>query len=218
MSEFRVIDLTRDFAVVYKPYGYLSEDDAQRDNVPAAIRAHLADLGERREGVYCVHRLDCTTAGLMVYALNQKTAAELSSQVALGKFHKTYVAYTSHSAGLESCGEMRDMLFFDRRAQKSFVVGDGKKSAKEARLSYEIEAEFDFEGERVARVRVNLHTGRTHQIRVQFGSRGAALIGDGKYGSRVKWRGCALYSAEIGFCHGGGEKSYRLSDAEYELK
>ncbi len=189
-----LIHLTRDFAVVNKPRGMLSEGEC-----PDAIREVLLSLGETQTDLYTVHRLDRTTAGLMVYARTKKSAADLSARIASGDFHKTYVAFVTADPSLPPAGELRDTLFFDRSHDKAYVVDakNPRKGAKEAVLTYEAAGTFDLDGTTVTKLLVHPQTGRSHQIRIQFASRKSPLIGDGKYGSRVKYRGASLISCGL---------------------
>jgi 23S rRNA pseudouridine1911/1915/1917 synthase len=135
----------------------------------------------------------------MVYARNKRAAAELSKIIADGGFHKTYVAFVTADPALPPEGELRDMLFFDRNHDKAYVV-DAKhprKGAKEAVLTYETAGTFDADGVSVTKLLVYPQTGRSHQIRVQFGSRRSPLLGDGKYGSRVKYHYASLISCGL---------------------
>lgn len=210
----------RDYIVVDKPYGWLSErpERGERENVPDAIEAYLKQNGVSFEGVYTVHRLDATTAGVMVYALTKKAAAALSREIQEGRFSKTYLAWISADESLPKVGEMQDYLFFDRRADKSFVVTPQKKSAKLAVLSYTLLEPFERDDITVTPAIVRLETGRTHQIRVQFGSRKSPLIGDGKYGSRHKLtgKGPSLWSVCLSFCWKGKNVSYSLPQFDGE--
>ena len=196
-----VIYLCDDFIVISKPYGMLSErpaNGADRENCPDAIAEYLESQGKKAE-IFTVHRLDATTAGVMVYALTKKAAADLSRQITEGTFTKTYRAWISADEALPESGEMRDRLFFDRRADKSFVVKGDKKGAKEAILTYQLGEAFMWEDNRVTPVDISLLTGRTHQIRVQFASRKSPLVGDGKYGSRIKRHDASLWSVSLSF-------------------
>ena len=190
-----IIHLARGFVVVNKPRGMLSEGEC-----PAAISEYLRSAGEPHpDEIYTVHRLDRTTAGLMVYARTKKAAADLSACISGGDFHKTYVAFVTAGPALPASGELRDMLFFDRNHDKAYVV-DAKhprRGAKEAVLTYETAGTFDLDGTEVTKLLVYPQTGRSHQIRIQFASRQSPLIGDGKYGSRVKYRGASLVSCGL---------------------
>ena len=228
MSEqLDLIEATRDYAVIAKPYGWLSEAPAPGsaasagENVPDALAQELRNRSLSFDGVYCIHRLDRTTAGLMVYALNRFAAAKLSAAIQDGTFRKTYRAYLTPGGELAESGELRDWLFFDRRADKAFVTSPGKKGAKEAVLSYRLTGTVgltDAFGDPVeaAAAEVELMTGRSHQIRIQFGSRKSPLIGDGKYGSRVKYHGPALFSVRLSFPWKNREIVYEERKAKSE--
>lgn len=139
-------------------------------------------------GIFPVHRLDQTVGGVMVYAKTAQEAARLTQAMAQGQMQKTYLAVLT-GCPAERAGTLEDLLFHDRAKNKTYVVRRQRGGVKQARLHYEILAEQD--GLSLARIR--LETGRTHQIRVQFASRGLPLLGDGKYGSRdnrCAW--CAL--------------------------
>lgn len=211
-----VIHLTHDYIVINKPYGMLSERpvSGNRENVPEEIEKYLTENGVKFESVYTVHRLDATTEGLMVYALTKKAAAALSQEISDGRFRKVYLAWISADENLPKEGEMRDYIYFDRRADKSFVVKPEKKSAKEAVLTYTLGEPFELDGNLVTPAEIKLGTGRTHQIRVQFASRKSPLIGDGKYGSRVKRKGASLWSVELGFRWAGEDVRYELPAEE----
>lgn len=211
----QIIHLTADYIIINKPYGMLSEKPSvgNRENVPDAIEKYLTENGVNFESVYTVHRLDATTEGLMVYALTKKAAAAISGEITDGHFCKIYLAWITADESLPKNGEMRDYLFFDRRADKSFVVKPEKKGAKEAKLSYTLGEPFELDGYTVTPAKIELETGRTHQIRVQFASRRSPLIGDGKYGSRVKRKGAALWSVELGFRWKGQNVRYELTSA-----
>ncbi len=201
-----VIFKCHDYAVVFKPCGMLSEGDG----VPAAFAEALESENFPFEKIYTVHRLDRTTEGLMVYALNATAAAELSRIIANGELEKEYSALISLPDGFPDSGEMRDRLFFDRRRDKSFVADTARRGAKEAVLSYTVEARSEYKGKPVGAARIRLETGRTHQIRAQFGSRKAALLGDGKYGSRVNYKKAALRSVRIRFKWRGENVEYSV--------
>ena len=189
-----------DLTVCIKPVGYSSEDSDFAPCVPALLREAWGDP-DAYVGV--VHRLDMGAAGLMVYARNKAAAAALSRQMTDGSFHKEYLCVCA-GAPQPDLGTMEDWLFKDNRQHKVFPVKRQRKGAKKALLDYEV---LEKDGE-AALCRVQLHTGRTHQIRVQFASRQHPLYGDGKYGSRVK---CALglWCARLEFTL-PGEKEPRI--------
>ena len=211
-----IIAREEEWIVAVKPFGVLSEDRAEggegEAGMPALIREALpeAEPGQPSPEVRPVHRLDRTTEGLMVYALTKRAAAELSRAVADGEFHKTYRAYLTADPALPPSGEMRDRLFFDRRRDKAFIVPAEKArgGAKEAILRYTLGEPFLWRGQTVTPADIELVTGRTHQIRAQFGARRSPLLGDGKYGSRVNYKAPSLFCTAISFPWKGRTRSF----------
>ena len=177
-----------DIIVCIKPAGLLSEGEGE-DSLLTVLAAQCGGQ------VFPVHRLDRGAAGLMVFARNSKAAAGLSRAVQEKQLKKEYFARVS-GVPAEKEGEMTDFLFKDSRKGKVFAVKRPRKGVREARLTYRVL----WQDEDSSLVRVALDTGRTHQIRVQFSSRGMPLWGDGKYGSRVKGE-LALFSCGLGFPH-----------------
>lgn len=176
-------------AVVVKPAGVLSQGDAE-DAMPVLLQKQLGGA------IFPVHRLDQPTGGVMVYARTQDAAAKLSAQMQSEAFGKEYLAVLDGTPEPVE-GELHDLLFFDRQKGKSYAVRRKRAGVKDARLTYRVLAQADG----LTLVRVRLYTGRTHQIRVQFSSRGWPLTGDGKYGSRNNRCAPALWSAELHFAH-----------------
>ena len=167
--------------VVEKPVGM----DAEHA-LPQSLTAQLGG------SFYPVHRLDQNVGGVMVYARTAKAAAELSKQIQAGTFIKEYVAMV-HGQPPQS-GDWEDLLFKDSRKNKVFTVKKERAGVKKARLTYTRLREGE-----TSLVRVRLYTGRSHQIRVQFSSRGYPLVGDHKYGSRAKETAPMLYSCCLRF-------------------
>ena len=174
--------------VIVKPAGIPSEDNG-KDNVIARLR-ELYGASE----IYPVHRLDTVTSGVMVYAKTKYSASFLSKQITENSFSKEYHAVV-HGIMEEEKGEFTDLLFKDSRKNKSFVVKSERKGVKKASLSYET---VKTKGE-LSLVKIRLHTGRTHQIRVQFSSRRHPVFGDGKYGASDNIPFIALFSSSITF-------------------
>lgn len=184
-----------DIIVCIKPCGVLSQSDEQgRENMISLLSAHTN--GE----VFPLHRLDREVGGVMVFAKSKKAAALLSRDIAENRLKKEYIAFV-HGVPDESKGEMRDLLFKDSRKNKSFVVKSARRGVKEALLEYEVLNTVKISGEDYSAVRVLLHTGRTHQIRVQFASRKMPLAGDRKYGARDDFKAIGLWSFRLTFRH-----------------
>ncbi len=178
--------------VVVKPRGVLSEYHECEASVPAI----LSEYGT----VYPVHRLDRAVGGVMVYAKTKQAAAALCAAVQRGALCKQYTAIVSGTPEPDA-GEWRDFLLKDSAKNKSFVVSGARKGAKEAILRYAVQGSVEHEGATLSRVQIDLVTGRSHQIRVQFASRGCPLVGDGKYGSRCKAPYPALFATSLTFPH-----------------
>jgi 23S rRNA pseudouridine1911/1915/1917 synthase len=178
--------------VAVKPRGVLSEHSEVEQCMPTL----LAPYGK----LFPVHRLDRAVGGVMVYARTKRAAAALCEAILQGALKKEYTAIVSGES-LPAAGEMKDLLFKDSSKNKSFVVDRPRAGAKEARLTYCVKAHCVHEGAPLSLVRILLDTGRSHQIRVQFSSRTHPLVGDGKYGSRIKAKYPALYATSLSFPH-----------------
>lgn len=172
----------RDLAVCVKPVGLDSEAE-----VPMALQTALG--GE----IFPLHRLDKNVGGVMVYARTKTAAAALSKAIQNGEMVKEYVAKVHGNPPAE--GILTDLLFKDSRKNKVFVVKKARAGVKEAKLQYRHLGD--------GLVHVRLFTGRSHQIRVQFSSRGFPLVGDHKYGSRAEATAPMLFSCRITFPYKG---------------
>ena len=173
--------------VCIKPVGM----DSQQE-VPAGLSQQLG--GE----IFTLHRLDQNVGGVMIYARTKASAAKFSKLIQDGLLVKEYVALV-HGTPPEA-GELTDLLWKDSSKNKVFVVKRERKGVKKARLSYRL-----LRAGEQSLVRVRLYTGRSHQIRVQFASRGFPLVGDHKYGSRDEACAPMLYSCCLTFPYGGKE-------------
>ena len=186
-----ILEQTPGLVVCIKPVGVHAQGEAP-DALPALLAKQLGAC------VYPVHRLDQAVGGLMVFARTGAMAAKLSQAMAEGTLQKEYLAVLG-ARPKDDSGELFDLLFHDRFKNKTYVVSKERKSVKKASLSYRVVAEADG----LCLVHVRLHTGRTHQIRVQFASRGMPLVGDGKYGSRKNAAAPALWSYALTVPMGG---------------
>lgn len=204
----RIIYKDRNFAVIEKPVGILSEGDpAGEPNALTLAAEALKASGERPE-LWQVHRLDRVVGGVMLFARTPKSAAELSRLVAEGKIQKTYLAVTE-GVPQAGAGTMKDFLRRDPAAMKSFVAPPSARGAKYAELSYLVRARRETESGARALVEIELKTGRFHQIRAQLSSRSLPLVGDKKYASRdLAARTPALFSHRLEFSLGGKKYSF----------
>ena len=179
----------KDIVVCVKPSGVLSTDEP--GGMPDLVREALGD-----NNVRTVHRLDRTVSGLMVLARRSKAASELSRQIREGEFKKEYLAVI-HGTPPEDQGEFRDLLLRNKQERKTYIVDTPDKDVQEAVLDYRVLNR----SEGMTRVRIRLHTGRTHQIRAQFSGRGLPLVGDRKYGMPQDDCAIALWSYRLAFNH-----------------
>ncbi len=176
-------------AVCVKPARVLSTDEP--GGMPELVREALGTRDVRT-----VHRLDRVVSGLMVLALSARAASALSRQIRDGEFQKEYMAVL-HGHPPSARDTLRDLLGRDKARKMTYVADGPGKGIQEAVLDYWVLAE---QGE-LSRVRIRLHTGRTHQIRVQFASRGLPLVGERKYSILEDPCELALWSSGLGFRH-----------------
>ena len=179
-----------DILVCLKPARVLSTDEP--GGVPDLCREAL---GNPKADVRTVHRLDRVVAGLMVLARNAKAASELSRQIRDDEFEKEYQAVV-HGVAAEA-DTLRDLLGRDKARRMTFVAAEPAKGVQEAVLDYWRLAKTDD----MSRVQIRLHTGRTHQIRVQFASRNMPLVGERKYSELNDPCEIALWSCRLAFTH-----------------
>lgn len=177
--------------VAVKPARVLSTDEP--GGMPELVRQALSDP---KADVRTVHRLDRVVSGLMVLARSSKAASDLSAQIRQDSFQKEYLAVV-HGCPEEKQGTLEDLLVRDKARKMTFVTNEPGKDAQTAVLHYQVLAEMD----NMSLVKIQLITGRTHQIRVQFASRGMPLVGERKYAVLDDPCEIALWSCGIGFCH-----------------
>ena len=195
----------QDIVVCVKPARVLSTDEP--GGMPELVRQ---ELGDATADVRTVHRLDRVVSGLMVLARTPHAAAELSRQIRENRFAKEYLAIV-HGV-LPNSGTFTDLLLRNKQERKTYIVQQPAKGVQEAILTYQVlRTRKD-----LTRVRIQLVTGRTHQIRAQFSGRGYPLVGDRKYATLDDPCEIALWSYRLGFDHPttGKEMSFVLDPPE----
>ena len=180
-----------DIVVCVKPARVLSTDEP--GGVPELVREAL---GDPKADVRTVHRLDRVVSGLMVLARNAAAASELSRQIREDRFEKDYLAVV-HGCPEGDMGKFYDLLGRDKARRMTFVAREMAKGIQPASLGYRVLNKKNG----MSRVRIKLETGRTHQIRVQFASRGMPLVGERKYGTLEDPCEIALWSYRLAFAH-----------------
>lgn len=178
--------------LIEKPMGVPSQE-AEGDCIPHR-------LAQRGYPVKVVHRLDKPTGGVMAYARTDKAAAKLSPLVGQhDRFQKEYLAVVQGVPD-DAEGSYTDLLYHDVKRNKSYVVDRTRKGVREAKLEYFVLETVATDEGTFSLIRVHLHTGRTHQIRVQFASRQMPLYGDSRYGG-VKGVHLGLWSHRLTLPH-----------------
>ena len=184
-----IIYQDKDIVVCIKPARVLSTDEP--GGLPELLREALGTQDFRT-----VHRLDRVVSGLMVVARNAAAASELSRQIREDTFEKEYLAVIHGKPDMEE-GRLCDLLLRDKARKMTFVVAEPGKDVQPASLTYRV---LGSNGT-LSRVRIKLETGRTHQIRVQFSSRGLPLVGERKYSELDDPCEIALWSYRLAFTH-----------------
>lgn len=187
--------------IVEKPFDVLSQKDNTNDlDMVEILKKYLKDKYDKKGNVYLglVHRLDRPVGGVMVFAKTSKAAKRLSEDIRNNKFRKRYLVVVNGSIDKKS-GMFYDYLLKDTKTNMVRVVREGTAGAKEAILKYDVIQKTD----KLSLLMVELVTGRSHQIRVQFSSRGNPLYGDQRYGGKFSKVGqrIALWAYEVEFVH-----------------
>ena len=191
----------RDILVCIKPARVLSTDEP--GGLPSLVRTALDDV---KADVRTVHRLDRVVSGVMVLARNAKAASELSRQIREDEFEKEYLAVV-HGRPEQESGTFTDLLYRDKARRMTMVASEPARGVQEAVLDYQVKNA----GCDMTRVQIQLRTGRTHQIRVQFASRNMPLVGERKYCTLEDPCEIALWSHRIAFTHPGTGKRVEFS-------
>lgn len=201
MEKLNVLYEDNHVIVVEKPVNIPSQGDKTGDvDMLSMVKDYLKNKYQKPGEVYLglIHRLDRPVGGVMVFAKTSKAAARLSEQVRTKQFEKQYLVVIDGKMEKEK-GVLEDYLLKNERKNISQVVKEGTKNAKLASLDYEVLKYA--ENIQLSVARVNLHTGRHHQIRVQFASRGHSLYADQKYGTRGRGKQIALWAYKLSFYH-----------------
>ena len=194
MEDLHILYEDAHLVLCVKPVGVLSEDSEQGACMPDLLRRHYREQG-KPDYIATVHRLDKIVGGVMLFSRRREVTGKLTAAVAEHRVTKEYLAVLrGHPA--EASATLTDLLFRDASKNKSYVVKRMRKGVREAELEYVTLGST----EELTLVRVRLHTGRTHQIRVQFSSRGLPLLGDIRYGSKADCS-TALWSYHMAFTH-----------------
>lgn len=190
----RILYQDKWLVVAIKPVGVLSEDNPHAACMPALLREHFRNCGED-DYIATVHRLDRVVGGVMVFSRRREITGKLTAAVAAHQLTKEYLAVLRGHPEKDA-DTLTDLLFRDAQHNKSYVVQRMRKGVREATLDYTTLEKTD----ELTLVKIRLHTGRTHQIRVQFSHRGLPLLGDIRYGSRAECS-TALWSYHLAFKH-----------------
>ncbi len=205
MENIKILYEDKYVTVCIKPPLILSQQDTKGS--PDMISALTEQLNTEHK---VIHRLDFGVGGTMVYAKKDIAASNLSEAVRNKEFQKEYLAVVCGKPE-QNEGIYKDLLFKDSSKNKSYVVDRVRKGVKEASLEYKVLDTKETEKGIYSLVWIKLHTGRTHQIRVQFASRKTPLYGDGKYGSKTSDKITALWSYKLTFLHPITQKTISLS-------
>ncbi len=201
MQKLEVIYEDNHIIVVKKQPNIPSQEDKTKDiDMLTLIKNYIKEKENKPGNVYLglVHRLDRPVGGVMVFAKTSKAAARLSNQVREKILKKKYLAVVDGEFE-NPIGTLEDYLYKDERNNISKVVNKSKKNSKLAKLDYEVLAYNQIKN--LSLVKVNLHTGRHHQIRVQLSNSGHSIFGDQKYGKRGQGKQIALWAYELTIQH-----------------
>lgn len=201
MENLKVIYEDNHIIVVEKKPNIPSQGDKTGDiDMLTIVKQYIKEKYSKPGEVYLglVHRLDRPVGGVMVFAKTSKAAARLSEEVRSKVFKKQYLVIVDGRFEKRS-GELEDYLLKNEKNNLSKVVKEGTKNAKLAKLDYE-ELTYNEETD-LSLLKINLHTGRHHQIRVQLSSRGHSIYADQKYGTRGRGKQIALWAYKLSILH-----------------
>ena len=212
MQDLKIIYEDNHIIVVEKKPNIPSQEDKTADiDMLTLVKKYIKEKYNKPGNVYLglVHRLDRPVGGVMIFAKTSKAASRLSNQVREKKFKKKYLAVVDGKIE-NKIGILEDYLYKDERNNISKVVDKEKKNAKYAKLDYEV-LKYN-EVKNLSLLKINLHTGRHHQIRVQLSNFGHSIFGDQKYGKRGKGKQIALWAYELTIEHPITKESITFKD------
>lgn len=201
MNNLKIIYEDNHIIVVEKIPNIPSQADKTGDiDMLSLIKKYIKEKYEKKGNVYLglVHRLDRPVGGVMVFAKTSKAASRLSEEVRTKQFQKEYLVVVDGKFKKEN-GVLEDYLLKNGQKNISKVVKEGTKNSKYAKLEYET-LKYNEEIE-LSLLKIKLHTGRHHQIRVQLSSRNHSIYGDQKYGSRGRGKQIALWAYKLTIIH-----------------
>lgn len=201
MEDLKILYEDNQIIIVEKPVNIPSQSDKTGDiDLLTMIKQYIKEKYHKQGEVYIglIHRLDRPVGGVMVYARTSKSAARLSEQVRNKTFSKKYIAIVDGKFEQQN-GILEDYLLKNEKTNLSKVVKENTKNSKYAKLEYEV---LKYNKEiNLSVVKIYLHTGRHHQIRVQMANNGHSIYGDQKYGTRGKGKQIALWANELTLVH-----------------
>ena len=215
--ELKVIYEDNHIIVVEKIPNVPSQEDKTGDiSMMSLIKDYIKEKYNKPGNVYLglVHRLDRPVGGVMVFAKTSKAASRLSNQVREKVFKKEYLAVVDGKLEQEK-GTLENYLYKDKNTNTSYVVNKDKKDSKYAKLDYEV-IKYDKEND-ISLLRINLHTGRHHQIRVQIANIGHSIYGDQRYGNRGKNKQIALWAYKLTIEHPTKKEKMEFEDLPKEV-
>ena len=201
MENLKILYEDNHIVVVEKKPNIPSQADKTEDiDLLTSVKNYIKEKYNKPGNVYLglVHRLDRPVGGVMVFAKTSKAAGRLSEQIREKTFEKKYIAVVDGRFELKK-GSLEDYLYKDERNNISKVVSKEKKNAKFAKLDYEEIAYNKVKD--LSLVKINLHTGRHHQIRVQLANAGHSIFGDQKYGKRGQGKQISLWAYKLTINH-----------------
>lgn len=201
MEKLNIIYEDNHIIIVEKPVNIPSQGDKTGDiDMLTIVKQYIKEKYNKPGEVYLglVHRLDRPVGGVMVFAKTSKAAARLSEQVRIKEFKKKYLVIVDGKMD-NNKGTLENYLLKNEKLNMSKVVCEGTKNAKLAKLDYEV-LKYN-EETNLSLLKINLHTGRHHQIRVQMANSGHSIYGDQKYGTRGRGKQICLWAYELTLVH-----------------